>query len=677
MTPSRSAFALRMAALGAGMLALLWVLAPAFPALGAAGGTTTPAPPVSASLLASSTTIPLGQTFSYIADIRLPRGASYLQAVFQVQRTNGQILFKRTKIAYALPMGAHPRYQFTRDLTGALSLSPGEYPVKLAVTANVQGATVATEEAGTLRVYSANGPHVRLALVARVNGQPMSQPDGRFSIDPGQATGARDAVSRISHRVLSDTRVNVTLSVPPVLLAEWRRLSGGYTLATGVTVRPDAPVAVAYNSALADLKAALDTGRLELTSSGYSDPNLTDLADHGLTKDVGPQYDAGISAVFASLQATPSAITAPSGGCVPPNQVDILSDKGVRSIVIDSDCARADKSAATSGPYQLSHDDLRALVFESTTTAALSRGETDTAIGRAFVRLVRLPRQPLVMSVDVDGDSNPATDTVGLALDAFEAQPWLQLVSADDLKPAASTAHIRLASGSKTPHAPKGFWKAVAKSRAFASGYYAALGSGDTLASTAEVQSLVAEASSWSEPNETWSSASRGLEFANASLKSTSGVLQSIHVKVESLTLSGSSGEVPITVVNTSGRTLNVVVRVVSAGGVHLSGPRNVPTTLRPQENYLEVPVEMQGGLSGTLVVEVLAGDLVIASGKAGVQASYLDRLAIVGGIVLLGIGVLVFIVRRVRSVPEAPHRSSATRDVDGYEYHDEDTSPR
>ena len=64
----------------------------------------------------------------------------------------------------------------------------------------------------------------------------------------------------------------MTLAVPPLLLAEWRRLSGGYTLADGTTVRPDDPVPLAYNSTLADLKAAIETRRLELVTAGLLRP---------------------------------------------------------------------------------------------------------------------------------------------------------------------------------------------------------------------------------------------------------------------------------------------------------------------------------------------------------------------------------------------------------------------
>jgi hypothetical protein len=373
---------------------------------------------------------------------------------------------------------------------------------------------------------------------------------------------------------------------------------------------------------------------------------------------------------------TPSAVSAPAGACVPPNEVDILSQKGVRSLVIDDDCARDGKSRPVSGAYRLSHDEIRALVVESTSTAALSRGDTEVAIDRAFTRLVKLPRQPLVMSVEINGDSATPTDTVSGALSAFEAQPWLQLVDADALKPAASSASLTLSAGKKTPHAPSGYWKTVAKARSYASGYLAALGSGSTGASTAEVQSLVAESSSWSAPDATWSAATRGMDYANESLKLTRPALDGIRLSVSALTLSGSSGEVPITIVNNTKYTLAVRVRLSSAGGVRPTGPTSIPMSLRPQENYLEVPVSMQQGLDGKLVVEVVADDLVLARGKADVRASYLDRLAVVGALVLLGAGLLIFIVRRARSYPEGEAGAADPRD-DWAEYNDGESSPR
>ena len=672
MTPQRSAHPRRAVALMVTALALLAVVSPARSAPSATTTTASPVPPtvaLSASLVASTPTVPTGGTFGYTAEVRLRERASYLQTVLEVFRPSGQLLFKRTRVANGVKPGTR-RFSFERGLTDALALEPGSYPVRLTVGADIAGSTVTTETTGTLRVYAKDGPRVRIALIARVTGSPMAAPDGRFAVDPATSTGAREAVGRISRRVLADGDARVTLAVPPVLLAEWRRLSGGYTLADGTVVRPDSPVPVAYNSTLADLKAAIGTNRLELVSLGYSDPNLTDLANHGLAKDVGPQYDAGLSAVFQSLEVTPSAGTATAGGCVPPNAVGVLAEKGIRYVLVDPSCVRTGKRRPDSGVYSVSKEKLRALVGDNDAAAALGTGEPDLAVEHAFARLSRSPAQPLVLSIGIDGDSFTATDSIGAALSAFEAQPWIQLTNARSLRPPPGASKVRLAAGRSTPKAPKGFWKTVAKSSAYAGGYYAALGASDPGATNASQQSLVAEGSAWAAPNGAWASASRGLDFAQASLKTTQPVLDSVTVKVESITLSGSTGEIPITIVNGSEKTLNVQVKVTSTGGVRVGSTTTIPTTLPPQETYLEVPVEMQVGRPGKLAVEVSAGGLELARKSVTVRASQLDRLVTGGAVALALLTMLVFIVRRTRAA-EAGSRDSGGR----ASYTDEDDS--
>lgn len=653
MTPQRSAFARRAAALAVAATALLAAVLPAWSAPVTPVATLAPEPAnqpaLTASLIASAPTVPTGGTFGYVAEVRLTEPASYLQAVLEVFRPSGQLLFKRTRVANGVKPGIQ-RFSFERELADVLELDPDSYPVRLSVGANIGPSVVTTEATTTLRVYAKDGPRLRVAVVARVTGTPMSAPDGRFAVDPTKATGARNAIGTISRRVLSDPNARVTLAVPPVLLAEWRRLSGGYSLTDGTTVRPTDPVPAAYNSTLADLKAAIDTKRLELVVLGYSDPNLTDLASNGLARDVGPQYDAGVSAVFQSLEVTPSVGTAPAGGCIPPAAPGLLGKKDVRYVVVDSDCARIGKNRAESGVYPIADEKLRALVTEVGVSKSLSLGAPTPAVERAFARLMHSAREPIVLGVEIDGDAFVATDSVGAALSAFEAQPWALLATAGSLKAPSGASKVRLLAGRSTPKAPKGFWGTIAKSRSYADGYFAALGASDPAATTATMQSLVAEGSAWAGADGAWSESSRGIEYAQASLRTTKPILDGISIHVEPITLSGSSGEVPITIVNATDKTLNAVVTVTSSGGVRVGDTSSFPTTLLPQETYLQVPVDMATSLSGKLTVEVHAGDLSLARKTVTVSASYLDRLVLGGAVVVALLGMLVFIVRRSRA---------------------------
>ncbi len=70
---------------------------------------------------------------------------------------------------------------------------------------------------------------------------------------------------------------------------------------------------------------------------------------------------------------------------------------------------------------------------------------------------------------------------------------------------------------------------------------------------------------------------------------------------------------------------------------------------LSPGENYLTIPVDLQSSLSGGVHLRVFADDLLLDEASVTVRASYLDRLVIVGAVVILLTVLLFFIRRRVR----------------------------
>lgn len=184
--------------------------------------------------------------------------------------------------------------------------------------------------------------------------------------------------------------------------------------------------------------------------------------------------------------------------------------------------------------------------------------------------------------------------------------------------------------------------------RAYATGLLAALGPGGAGVASAQTDSLLAESSAWSEPDGSWGSAARGLAFATASLDVAKAGFGRVSISAEPVTFAGKRGDLPVSISNTTKNTLKVVVRAAASGDARVGEPL-IETELRPQETFVQIPVDMRSALSSKLKVEVLAGDVVLARTTVAVQASYLDRIAIIGGIVLLLCGLLVFIVRRVR----------------------------
>ena len=83
----------------------------------------------------------------------------------------------------------------------------------------------------------------------------------------------------------------------------------------------------------------------------------------------------------------------------------------------------------------------------------------------------------------------------------------------------------------------------------------------------------------------------------------------------------------------------------------------------------MQIPVDMHSSLNGRLGIEVVSGPLVISKQTVTVRRSYLDRLALVLGIVVVLGGLLAFIVRRVASSPELAEGGSGEAADDSERY--------
>jgi hypothetical protein len=196
----------------------------------------------------------------------------------------------------------------------------------------------------------------------------------------------------------------------------------------------------------------------------------------------------------------------------------------------------------------------------------------------------------------------------------------------------------------------------VAKARRYAAAYLQATGPGDPDARAAATQSLMAQSRSWAGPAQDWSLAARGRAYADAAIKGARTVFDQVSVQVSDVTLSGSSGRIPVTIRNGSSKKLRVQVVSTSSS---LTFPRGSTQalTVGPGESFLTVPVDLGQALSGKVVVAVRVGTVQLAASSLTVTASFIDRLAIVGTIVVVLV-VLLFIVRsRVRK-----YRSSGER---------------
>jgi hypothetical protein len=199
--------------------------------------------------------------------------------------------------------------------------------------------------------------------------------------------------------------------------------------------------------------------------------------------------------------------------------------------------------------------------------------------------------------------------------------------------------------------APAGYWDQVDEARTKAQALLAAAGVNDSRAQAANDYSLTSQSRCWAGPDESWSFADRGRAYAAAAIRISDEVLDGVHIAAKDITLSGARGEVPVSIINPGQTDLKVTLKTASEDLVVGTAPADI-VTLKPSENLFSVPVDLKSSLSGNLEIEVWSDELLIDEQSVRVRASYLDRLAIIGGVAIVLIVMLLYIRRRVLRAP-------------------------
>lgn len=597
------------------------------------------------SLETTAPSIPSGEAFRYTAKVVLARPADHVRLRIQVRHPSGRLIFQRTRTFNDAERGALEA-QFERG-TDDLDLRPGVYPVELEVAVGREGGTDDGSAAMGLLVYDGERPPTSVAVVTRIEGQPLSDPNGRFVADPGRYVKPRDHLRSIAEWVLTDERVHITVAMPPLLLEEWRRIADGYEFAgpEGIeSIGSDSDVSQAYAATLRILENALATRRLELSYQGYSDPDLSDLAAAGLSADVIPQYERGLSSTYASLEATMSTGTVPANGCVPAKTARQLVEAGVRYAVVSDANARSKDGTPSPSSYR-STAGLIVLIPDPAVSAAVESGDASAAVMLGFRRHIDEDASgPLVISTRLGaGGADPVA--VRRATEALLGMTWVRPSTASGVAGRPGRT-VRLLNGRGNDGDPAGYWSDVRSARRLAGAMLSAAGEGDAGAVTAERDSLIAECSAWAGADGTWALADRGRSFADRAARLASAVLDQISLAVQPITLAGARGDVPVTIRNDSELTLRVVLTAEPSGGVRVVGRNSREVELAPGETTLEMPADLNNALSGALRVVISAGSIELESTNVTVKASYLDRIVTIAGVALL-LGILLTIVIR------------------------------
>ncbi len=595
----------------------------------------------------------------------------YVEVRLRILSPRGSLLFQRT-VARNNATGTVD-FRFVRSLKD-LKTTSKEGRFRLEARVFSTGADP-LQLHDRLLVVDPSRPRVPLVVVAQFGGSPMSDPTGRFVIDPARNTASRDAVVALSAALQRDSAARMTLGVPPYMLEEWLNISGGYSTVGPEGVRnvaPGTPTPAAYAAALRALATTVQDPRAELTQVPYGAPDLPGLASIGAMSDLGQHYARGISIYRLALEATPSAGTANATDTFPASSLGVLASRRITYTVITtgSISPRATETTPHAGLYQLQGTSVRGLAIDSVASAALATSTPDLAslYETLFSRRSGDATPEPVVAVVQLGPGSPV-DPVRLTSTLQEAarSGWVDVLTASEAasRPTTQLAALRAVIPGQ-PAAPLGYWEDVASGRRYSSAFVAAAGEQDADARTSRTDSLLSESYSWAGPAGDWSQADRGRAFALAARRGAVSVLGKVSLQTGDVTLSGSGGRVPITLLNGSAKELRVRVVATShelafppAGGGPQS-PRRVGTpfvqtaVLKPGESFVTVPVDLGQGIAGRMTVTVMAGQVELARTSLNVRASFLNQLAIVAGIVAVLLGLLVYVRRRVRRFQES-----------------------
>lgn len=627
-----------------------------------------PAPVVRVDVPGASVT-PTG-TLAFSVTIQLPAAVTDLSVKTKVLTPSGAVLFQRTETRGALPVGSYA-FAFSKVL-GPAAVREGRYRVQVQVKAGA-GAVVDVT-AGALVVAPGKHLPVPLAVVVRVGRTPAMAPDGSFHTDPSTETTARADVRAFARLASSRPDLALSLAISPLLLEEWKTASDGYrsvTASGSATIPRDSPAPLDCAATIDALASAVTTGFVPMLDVPYAEPDLTGLVGISGVGDLRDQLDLGTNTYQVTLHAQPGTGTVLTTDGLPAAALPVLGERRVSFVLVrPATLKRSGIATVTPGVYRLKG-------ATATTTAIaiddrVSRliqdptASTDRIADALFDRLdAKAARgQPIVVVVDGGPGATCTAAHLAAALDALSASGWIRVTSVGTAAtlPAIGEA---TASGEESgaSAAPQGWWAGIAAARDSAAALVAAAGPQDPDARRAAKDTLIAESRLWAGADGMWRDAERGRAFAASPVEIAKTLLGTLKVSGSPVTLSGTTGKVPVNIHNGTDRILNVVL-TASAPRVVVPDGGRVAATLRPGDNYVTVPVDMGSTFVAQLRVGVTAGPLELSAATVRVRASYVDRLVLVGLVVLVLLGLLLYIRSRTRIATMSVEKSAARSDA-------------
>jgi hypothetical protein len=637
----------------------------------------------------SATSLPAGATVGGELHQKVTSRAT-LEAVANGQ-TPGSTIFKVTPQAAAALTGADGALVVSLPVTtgspsssGVAQLAtPGVYPFAVQVF-DANGKVVASLTTTLLRLGApddvAASNTLAVGLVVPVQADAVPGPDGAPTLDEA---GAEHLTTTIDLTVLR-TSVPLTLSPSPESLELLRsRDAAGEATVAQVRAGPTRTV-------LTNPYAPVDSG---------------DWIDSGLVDELGDQYTAGTTTLLGLLRAPPEARLAVLDRTVSPAALDDLRARGVEAVAVPSGQLSPLSNATTTATFASQFEvvtaggpALRAVVADDATATRLTQGLDPVLAGhRALAELaylhlagdttsrgvaVSVPAQTSAAALATFLDGLADTTGTNGADGVAPGAPMVSPVTLGDLFQVTATA-----TGSRT----------TPLVRSYQADQPADLGSYPADLRGAHValdglRSLVPGAGEVTQPiaRTIWSSGARSLDadgrdaMIGSAERSITAVTDEIVVAPEQVvTLTSSSGEVPLNLENRLPYDATVRIVLTSAKLDFPEGSVIERTIPAAQTTTIKLPVEIRASGAFPLTVDITSAD-----GQLPVATTtYTVRSTAISGIgLILSVGAGLFLLvwwarhfrtsRRARKLVASNHPALSGGGPDGYAPPDSDPRP-
>jgi len=565
--------------------------------------------------------------------------AEYLEVRVRLRSPSGKLVYQKTEIRSGLPAGSHD-IAYEHDMA-TVGLQQGRYPIDVRVLVTDADPTTVTSR---LLVVGTDAEAIPVALVVVPTGVPYVTMDGTFAGDPASDTRLRDDLAFLT-QLASDGRKRISLAVPPVLIEQLARVAAGYETTAGVAVPASDETPIRYARMLDSLRSAVDTGTIELIDVPYGLPDLADLDSISGSADIDLHWRQTDTVHALAFATSPESSIAYLGDHLTVEGLSSAARRGAVCVLAPEGSIRSGETTASPGCYTISGTDAKVLVTDGAAAAGAHEGP------EAFYDALfdRLGDGPAVVVLEVGPDSPHTTLDVRHAIEWIDDAPWLRESAIVPLTRSADAQRAVIVADDE-PADPE-YWADVVAGRSAALAYSHAAGPDDADAAAAIRAVLAAESSIMTTGDPTGPARAQGLDRAAEALAYVTSQFELIRLDAKDVTLSGSKGDVPLTLMNDTGKQLDFSLLVTS--GTRLSTIGSQEIVAQPTQNFITLPVDLGNALSDEITLAVQAGGLTVAEAKVSVRASYIDRLATVLMVVLV-LAVLLVIIRRKVGDPVA-----------------------